>query len=154
MSDLLHGKADKAQAKTLPPNQMTNLDWSKLKACADDKINASEKLKFVLEKAENIVGKGENAGYQHFLLFPQCFQKPFLSGSFKVWIVWKKVKSSFALTKISMQPFVIFVVICKAWKKEVFSGPRVVACLGTTTLHGATAPARAGAFTWKIMKAD
>ena len=23
---------------------------------------------------ENIVGKGENAGYQHFLLFPQCFQ--------------------------------------------------------------------------------
>ena len=24
---------------------------------------------------ENIVGKGENAGYQHFLLFPQCFQK-------------------------------------------------------------------------------
>ena len=24
---------------------------------------------------ENIVGKGENTGYQHFLLFPQCFQK-------------------------------------------------------------------------------
>ena len=23
---------------------------------------------------ENIVGKGENAVYQHFLLFPQCFQ--------------------------------------------------------------------------------
>ena len=23
---------------------------------------------------ENIVGKGENAGYQHFLLYPQCFQ--------------------------------------------------------------------------------
>ena len=22
---------------------------------------------------ENIVGKGENADYQHFLLFPQCF---------------------------------------------------------------------------------
>ena len=22
---------------------------------------------------ENIVGKGENAGYQHFLLFSQCF---------------------------------------------------------------------------------
>ena len=26
---------------------------------------------------ENIVGKGEKAGYQHFLLFPQSFQKPF-----------------------------------------------------------------------------
>ena len=25
------------------------------------------------EPLENIVGKGENAGYQHFLLVPQCF---------------------------------------------------------------------------------
>ena len=24
---------------------------------------------------ENIAGKGENAGDQHFLLFPHCFQK-------------------------------------------------------------------------------
>ena len=51
------------------------LDWSKLKAFADDKMNVTEKLKFVLGMVENIVGKGENAGYQHFLLFPQCFQK-------------------------------------------------------------------------------
>ena len=29
---------------------------------------------FVFDKVENIVGKGENAGYQHFLLFPRCFQ--------------------------------------------------------------------------------
>ena len=28
----------------------------------------------VLEWLENIVGKGENAGYQHFPLFPLCFQ--------------------------------------------------------------------------------
>ena len=27
------------------------------------------------DSVENIVGKGENAGYQHFLLFPQCFEK-------------------------------------------------------------------------------
>ena len=32
-------------------------------------------LMSVYDKAENIVGKGENAGYQHFLLFPQCFEK-------------------------------------------------------------------------------
>ena len=64
------------------------LDWSKLKALADDNINLAEKLKFVLERVENIVGKGENAGYQHFLLFPQCFQKASLSGSLKVGIVW------------------------------------------------------------------
>ena len=24
---------------------------------------------------KNILGKGENAGYQHFILFPQCFEK-------------------------------------------------------------------------------
>ena len=29
------------------------------------------------ERVENIGGKGENAGFQHFLLFPQCFQKAF-----------------------------------------------------------------------------
>ena len=31
---------------------------------------------------------GENAGYQRFLLFPQCFQSLSFSGSFKVVIVW------------------------------------------------------------------
>ena len=40
------------------------------------------------EKLENIVGKGENAGYQHFFLFPQCFHKASFLGSLKVWIVW------------------------------------------------------------------
>ena len=29
--------------------------------------------KLFLDIVENIVGKGENAGNQHFLLFPQCF---------------------------------------------------------------------------------
>ena len=64
------------------------LDWSKLKAFADDKIKVTEKLKFVLGRVENTVGKGENAGYQHFLLFPQCFQKASFSGVSKVVIVW------------------------------------------------------------------
>ena len=64
------------------------LDHSKLKAFADDEINVNEKLKFALGRVENIVGKGENAAYQHFLLFPQCFQKLSLSGSLKVGIVW------------------------------------------------------------------
>ena len=50
------------------------LDWSKLKAFTYDKINVTEKLKFVTGRVGNIVGKGENAGYQHFLLFLQCFQ--------------------------------------------------------------------------------
>ena len=37
-----------------------------------------QKLKFVIGLVENIVGKGENAVYQHFLLFPQCFQKAYV----------------------------------------------------------------------------
>ena len=38
-----------------------------LKAFAEDEINVTQKLKFVFGRVENIVGKGENAGYQHFL---------------------------------------------------------------------------------------
>ena len=45
------------------------LDWSKLKVYADNKINVNEKLKFVMRWVENIMGKGENAGYQHFVIF-------------------------------------------------------------------------------------
>ena len=71
---------------TLPNNIFSG--WSKLKAFADNKINVKEKLKFVLARVENIVGKGENAGYLHFLLFPQCFQKATFSRSLKVGIVW------------------------------------------------------------------
>ena len=64
------------------------LDQSKIQALADSKINMNKKLKFVFGRVENIVAKGENAGYQHFPFFPQCFQKASYSGSFKVVIVW------------------------------------------------------------------
>ena len=49
------------------------MDLFKLKALADNKINVTQKLIFAFGWVENIVGKGENAGYQHFLLFTQCF---------------------------------------------------------------------------------
>ena len=52
------------------------LDWSKFKAFADDKIGVTQKLKFVLEMVENIVGR-ENVGYQHFLPFTVMFSKGF-----------------------------------------------------------------------------
>ena len=32
-------------------------------------------MKFVLGRVENILGKGENAAYQHFLLFTMMFSK-------------------------------------------------------------------------------
>ena len=56
---------------SLPYNKI--LDWSKFKAHACDNINVTPNLNFVLARIENILGKGENAGHQHFLLFPQCF---------------------------------------------------------------------------------
>ena len=64
------------------------LDWSKLKTFADDKVELAQMMIFVFDKVENIVGKGANAGYQHFLLFLQCFQKASHTGSLKVMIVW------------------------------------------------------------------
>ena len=41
---------------------------------------------------ENFVGKGENAGNQYFLLFPQCFQKPSLSGRQKLRLCSKEFR--------------------------------------------------------------
>ena len=57
-------------------------------AFADNILNVVQIMTCVSDRVENIVGKGENAGYHHFLLFPQCFQKASLSGLLKVGIVW------------------------------------------------------------------
>ena len=38
------------------------------------------------------MGKGENARYEQFLLFPQCFQKACFPGASKGVIVWEWVK--------------------------------------------------------------
>ena len=77
----------------LPNNKI--LDVTKLKAFADAKFNVGRMLTSLLDRVENTVGKEENAGYQHFLLFPQCFAKPFSLGSLKVGIVWYRVKVPF-----------------------------------------------------------
>ena len=40
-------------------------------------MNVTQKEEFVLGPVENILGKGENADYQHFLpFFPKRFQEP------------------------------------------------------------------------------
>ena len=70
----------------LPDDNILGLP--KLKAFADDKLNVTQDIRVVFRRIENIVGKEENAGYQHFLLFPQCFQKAFSSSASKVIIVW------------------------------------------------------------------
>ena len=42
----------------------------------------------VSETMENIVGKVENADYQHFLPFPQCFEESYSSPLSEIMIVW------------------------------------------------------------------
>ena len=46
----------------------------------------------VFDRVENIMGKGKNAGYQHFLHFPQYFEKVSFPNMSKGVIVWEWVK--------------------------------------------------------------
>ena len=61
-------------------------DWSKSKTFANEKLNLTERLNLFGGRLENIVGKGENAGHQHFFLFQQCFQKASFGGLLNVMI--------------------------------------------------------------------
>ena len=69
----------------LPHDKITGVP--KLNAFANEKSNVTQNIKVEFHRTENIVGKEENAGYQHFHLFPQCFQKAFSSSASKVVIV-------------------------------------------------------------------
>ena len=71
---------------TIPSEKV--LDMTKFKAFADDKIILTQKSKFMLERVENIVGKRENASYQQFLLYPQCFPKFSFLEVLQVGIAW------------------------------------------------------------------
>ena len=53
------------------------LDRSEVKAFADDKIKVlkNDDFFFVFDRDENIEGKGENAGYQHFSFFYNVFKR-------------------------------------------------------------------------------
>ena len=66
----------------LPNNKI--LPWSKLKAFADFEVDIVKMMIIHLDRVENAVGKGENAGYQHFLLFPLCFPNLSSLGLLKV----------------------------------------------------------------------
>ena len=67
---------------------LVNNIFSSSRVIADNKINLNKKSILVWGRLENIEGKRENAGYQHFLVFPTMFSKPSHSGSLKVGIVW------------------------------------------------------------------
>ena len=51
-----------------------------MKAFADDKKDVVTMMISRLDRVENAVENGENASYQHFLIFPQCFLKASSSG--------------------------------------------------------------------------
>ena len=67
--------------------------WPNWKYLQMKNFNVAKKMISLFDSLENIVEKGENAGYKHFLLFPQCFQKLSVSGSLKIRIVWYRVNS-------------------------------------------------------------
>ena len=67
---------------TLPNDKI--LDWSKLKSFADDKINVTEQLKFVLGRVENILwGKDKNAGNSIFSFSYHVFKRFLFQGRWK-----------------------------------------------------------------------
>ena len=51
-------------------------------------VRVAQITKLEFDSVETIMGKGENVGHQHFLLFPQSFYTLFFSGSLKVRTVW------------------------------------------------------------------
>ena len=64
-----------------------------MNAPADDKIKVLKMMIPDFDMVENIVGKGENAGFLQCFqrpLFLQCFQRALYPGSSKVGIVSKK----------------------------------------------------------------
>ena len=51
-------------------------------------INVSQMMEFVFDRAfQNIVGKGDNAGYQHRSVSHTVFEKVSLKGSLKIMTV-------------------------------------------------------------------
>ena len=52
------------------------LEVTKLKTFADNKLKVAKMTISLYDRVENTVGKGENVGYQHYFLFPQCCPKP------------------------------------------------------------------------------
>ena len=75
-----------------PITRRQTLDSSKLEEFADDNLKCDENGRKLSKRVENIVGKGEIARYEQFLLFPQCFQKACFPEASKGVIVWEWVK--------------------------------------------------------------
>ena len=56
------------------------MNSSQFIAPADDNLDETQMMALVCNRVQSIVGKGQKAGYQHFVIFPQYSIK-FVSGA-------------------------------------------------------------------------
>ena len=72
---IMTGQIPSIVSKFNPLTDDKFLAFCKFKGFADVKFIVAQMVQFFTDKIINIVGKGENACYHHFILFPQCFRK-------------------------------------------------------------------------------
>ena len=98
---LLKGKYHLYMFKSLQNNK--NVDLSKLKALAEDIFHVTQKVNLDIYRVENIPGKGQNATYQHLLLFLQCGKWPICHAGKKINLTL--CHTSQLLTTLGKKPF-------------------------------------------------
>ena len=110
---------------------------SKLKEFADNSLKLDENGRKLSKRIENTVGKGEIAGYEQFLLFPQCFQKACFPGASKGFIVWEWVERVFSL-KVSAAEYLyvdaVLLSFLKSMPNQMIYGLQFEGGLGTKTI--------------------
>ena len=79
------------------------VDLTKLKGFADDKLNVANKMISHFDRVENTVGKEENAGYKHFLLFP--FSNAFFFRVVKLFCLFRVLPRINSISVIKQQQF-------------------------------------------------
>ena len=63
----------KGSLATFTIQQKFGFTGNKLKAFAEDKLNATQMFSFVFDVVENIVSKRKKSGNLYLPLFPKCF---------------------------------------------------------------------------------
>ena len=71
--------------------QTTNFRLFQTERVCEENFKFDENGRQLSKQIENTGGKGKNAHYKQFLLFPQCFQKACFPGASKGVIVWEWV---------------------------------------------------------------
>ena len=79
-----HLRVVKSLDRAINSTKRQNFRLVRIKSICRRQNKCNLKTEILLGMVRKHCGKGENAGYQHFLLFPQCFQKASFSRSLKV----------------------------------------------------------------------